>query len=678
MYRISQIAAKAKGLDDLWGPLFEVVLAILKVDAGTLMILESDCLVRKVARGLGEEIMKEPPIRRAQGGFSWQAAEAKKPVVAETLSPEKIASKAVAAGHFQSLVSIPMIARGQVVGVASVFTKEERHFTEEELNLFAMIANQAATAIVGIQASNLLQQNRRRVAELETLNQLSKSVATLFDFEETLFSTLAIIAKNFNAQTAFLGLFDHQDKLIKTAKPAYGLTDRQINDLRMRSDEGITGRAFCKGVPQMLCRPDDETETVFSRAGIAAKSILAAPLKVKSQTLGVIHIVSDKEDAFGEEDLTFFNLLSSQAAVVVNSAIDFRRVEEERKKDDALLGSIGEGVFAVDKNCRVIMLNRAGEAISEFLAEEVLGKNYGEVLTFFDKTKTPLDTCPLQKVLKSGKKESLSEIYLKKRSGEFFPAEISAAAIYDAEDKVIGSIVVFKDITKEMEVEQLKRELISIATHELRTPITGIKGYLDMVLAGDTGELPEETREVLTEMAAINQRLADLVDDLLNVGRIEDGRIEIRPQTFDLTVLINQTVSELKVQADKKKLQLIFEPKGALKVTADLERTRQVLINLIGNAIKYTPAGSVKVLLKDTGSFAEVRVKDTGIGMDAAQMKRLFEKFYRIKTEQTRQITGTGLGLWITKKLVEMMKGKIWAESEIGKGSVFVFTLPLA
>ena len=224
---------------------------------------------------------------------------------------------------------------------------------------------------------------------------------------------------------------------------------------------------------------------------------------------------------------------------------------------------------------------------------------------------------------------------------------------------------------------QLKKELISIATHELRTPITGLKGYLDMILAGDTGGVNPATKELLDEMVAINQRLADLVDDLLNVSRIEDGRIEVKPVKMNLNDTITDVVKEMKVQSDQKHLQLIFKPEEEVEVFADPDRLRQVLVNLIGNSIKYTKAGSVEVFIKK-GKTVEIHVKDTGIGMSEEQMSRLFEKFYRIKTEATRSITGTGLGLWITKKIVEMMNGTIKVNSVLDSGSDFEFTLPAA
>ncbi|MDO8686639.1 MAG: GAF domain-containing protein [Candidatus Berkelbacteria bacterium] len=655
------MASKAPNLDALWQPLFSEILKIMAVDAGTIMFLGEGLLIRKVARGMGEDIMNEPPIPEDKGGISWQAVHARKPVVENDLSKSHVASKALAAGQFHALITVPMMVRDQVVGVISIFARKERNFSGSDVNLFSVIANQSALAIISIQSTELLKENRKRLDEFSALNQISQSVATLFNFEETLLSIIATIAKQMNGDKGVLVLFDHNEKLLKAVKPAFNLTEGQVRDFRTRTDEGITGQAFCKGVPQIMETVDSVTSEVLKRANLQdVKSVLAAPLKVKSQTLGVLHIFSSKEKAFHNDDLRLFGILSSQAAVVVSSSYMYRQIEEERKKDESLLSSIGEGVLAVDTTDKIILLNKAGEKLTGYLHEEIINQNATSLL--------------------DGEKNGNKMI--KRRDGTAFPARISSAPIYDADDKVIGKIIAFSDMTHDLEVEQMKQELISIATHELRTPITGIKGYLDMVLEGDTGGVNDETKETIQDMAGITQKLADLVDDLLNVGRIEQGRIEVKPVPMDLGQFTSDIIKELSIQAKQKNLELVFQTPQIPQVKADPDRTRQILINLIGNAIKYTEKGSVTVSIETSKipnhpNSIITHVKDTGLGMSKEGQAKLFSKFYRVKTEKTRSITGTGLGLWITKKIVEMMGGKIWVESVEGKGSTFSFSLPV-
>lgn len=681
LYEISKIAAEAHDLPSLWEPLMKTVVKALHVDAGTFMTMEGDRLIRRIAIGMPSNVMHELPISARDGGVSWSVVKSRKPAVISDLETSQLASKILAKGGFHSLVTVPMIAHNQIIGVVSVFTFAKRDFSLEDINFMSAVANQAAIAIVSIRSTELLADNRKKMQELSALNELSRSISTVFNFEETLSSILALIVKMLRGDYGAITIFSHQTKLLSAVKPAYKLTPQQITDFRMRADEGITGRAFCKGVPQLNNILDEATAKVLSRAQITdVKSVIAAPLKVKSQTLGVIHVFSKVQNNFVDEDLRLFAILSSQAAVVVNSSYMYQEIEEERKKDSALLASISEGVLAVDKDKKIILLNSEGETLTGYLEEEVIGKTAEELLCFSDKNQTPLkpDHLPVDLVLKDGKPVTLSEVYLKKRHGQTFPAWVSSAAIRDADEKVIGAIVVFRDITRELDVEQMKRELVSIATHELRTPITGIKGYLDMIIQGDTGPVNADTKETIEEVVKINQRLADLVDDLLNVGRIEDGRIEVKPEPMDLGKLASEVVGELQIQAKDKKLELVDPKKSGVEVKADPERVRQVLVNLIGNAIKYTPAGKVEIVFEPKQTEVFCHIKDSGMGISPEEQKKLFNKFYRIKNEQTRTITGTGLGLWITKSLIEMMGGKIHLASAPGKGSDFCFSLPAA
>ena len=231
------------------------------------------------------------------------------------------------------------------------------------------------------------------------------------------------------------------------------------------------------------------------------------------------------------------------------------------------------------------------------------------------------------------------------------------------------------------EVDQMKDEFISMASHELRTPVTGIRGYISMMLDGSFGAISEVVRKNLTLVLGSAERLAILVDDLLNVSRIEQGRMKTNQAPTEITKIIKDILSELKVQSDQKKLALIFKPfaKELPLISIDSDRLKQVLINLVGNSIKYTVKGSVEVIVdaKNNGKSLSIKIKDTGIGMSAKARARLFEKFYRVQDEKTKNITGTGLGLWITKQIVELMAGSIFIDSIEGVGTQVTIEFPV-
>ncbi|OIO07379.1 hypothetical protein CO115_02145 [Candidatus Falkowbacteria bacterium CG_4_9_14_3_um_filter_36_9] len=230
------------------------------------------------------------------------------------------------------------------------------------------------------------------------------------------------------------------------------------------------------------------------------------------------------------------------------------------------------------------------------------------------------------------------------------------------------------------EVDKMKDEFISVASHELRTPVTGIRGYISMILEGSMGKTNKRITDSLKLVEDATKRLAVLIDDLLNVSRIEQGRMKIISKPVNIKNIIEDTIKELKIQADEKNLSLKFitHDNNFPLINIDNDRLKQVLINLIGNAIKYTPQGSVKIITEEKDNkILELRIKDTGIGMSTDDRERLFEKFYRVQNERTKNITGTGLGLWITKRLVELMGGKIKVDSIENIGTQVTLVWPI-
>lgn len=241
-------------------------------------------------------------------------------------------------------------------------------------------------------------------------------------------------------------------------------------------------------------------------------------------------------------------------------------------------------------------------------------------------------------------------------------------------------VCAISDITEQERLDQLKNEFVSMVSHELRTPLTSIKGYVDMVIDGEAGTTNTEQDMYLHIVRSNTDRLINLVNDLLDISRIESGKITLRLSDVPLQEVVRSVILSLKKQLDAKDMNPTIDmPEKPVMVSADRDRITQVLFNLLSNACNYSPRGaSVNIKLVKTDNQVQVDITDTGIGISPEDQARIFTRFYRVDNSMTRQVGGTGLGLHVAKSIIEMHGGRIWVRSEVGKGSTFSFTLPMA
>lgn len=354
--------------------------------------------------------------------------------------------------------------------------------------------------------------------------------------------------------------------------------------------------------------------------------------------------------------------------------------EEERAKDSALLGSLGEGIVVLDKNGTIVKANPMAESLTGWKAAEMRGKNWDELVPLEDENgkRVPIADRASQKVLETKKVFANDKYYYVRKDGKKFPVGTTAAPVL-VKGKVIGVIKVFRDITREKYIDKAKSEFVSLASHQLRTPLSSIKWFSEMLLHGDAGELAKEQKEFVNNIFLSNERMIDLVNSLLNISRIESGRIIVDPVPTDVGQLVRELIKELEVKIKEKNMQMavsVYE--NMPKINLDPKLIRQVYMNLLTNSIKYTPAGGrivVMISIKDKEILSQI--SDNGYGIPKREQERVFQKFYRGENVVKVEIDGTGLGLYLVKAIVESSGGKIWFESEEGKGTAFWFTLPL-
>jgi PAS domain S-box-containing protein len=354
------------------------------------------------------------------------------------------------------------------------------------------------------------------------------------------------------------------------------------------------------------------------------------------------------------------------------------------ENSDFLLNAIQDGVVMVDRGGLVRVFNPAAAVITGWPAEEALNLDYRTVMQLInDKNEVMTEaTHPFAQVLASGQSVRASHAWIATRRGRPLPISLIVSPLSDGS----GVVGVFRDVTKETQEEQALSDFISTASHEMRTPLAAIEGYLALALNPKTSQVDANARQYLQKASASTKHLGDLFRDLLTSSKAEDGRLISYPSVVDIGELLEQITDGSRLRAQEKKLELAYSISGdaghgkAVRplyfAYADPNRIREVLENIIDNAIKYTEAGGIQVRLTGDNRIIQVQVTDTGIGIAAEDIPHLFQKFYRVDNSTTRTIGGTGLGLYICKKIIELYNGRIWAESHPGTGSTFFINLP--
>jgi two-component system sensor histidine kinase VicK len=352
----------------------------------------------------------------------------------------------------------------------------------------------------------------------------------------------------------------------------------------------------------------------------------------------------------------------------------------EEEKVSSILRNVGDGVFVVDSNRNIIVFNSKAEEISGFERLEVIGKRYDTILKFIDeKDETKINSRFIEEVINTGKNKGMPpNTILIRKDGSKVPVADGAAPLKDGRGNVIGCIVVFRDMTKEREVDRAKNEFISLASHQLRAPMTGIQWVVERFLKKETN-LSERGKDYLKDIHTSSIRLSELVDSLLNVARIESaGGIAVVPEKLDLIKFFEDYIGELAPLLEKKNLTLEFKdcPKS-LEIVSDPRVLRNVLQSIVSNAIEYTPEGGSIYISVEKDNNVVIKIKDTGIGIPANEQSKMFEKFHRAENAKVMKTGGTGLGLYIAKKAIEALGGKIDFTSQQDKGTTFRIEFPI-
>jgi PAS domain S-box-containing protein len=486
----------------------------------------------------------------------------------------------------------------------------------------------------------------------------------------------------FNVQGIYQKYMVRISSLLESSSVGLFLYEPATQELVRRATMGEA-----KADPERVAITDNAlTARAFVGRRRLAKSIesgrasLAIPIMHHSKTLGVIVVGRENSD-YGEHEARLLGLVATRLAVLVENAALFHEVNARRERWEAVFRFTDEGIIIFDREAKIVGFNPASVAITQYTVGEALGQSFTRIVKTVSVEGTDMaNVSPIKRALQEGVTITKSEQLVEARTGDRLWTEISYSPIFDDAGNVTSGIAIIRNTQKDREVEEIKSDFISIVSHELRTPLTAIKGFLSMVLKRDFGELSDKQSHFLSRVYQSNQRMIDLVEDLLESSHIESGKINLTINPVAMEGIIAEVVAEEAGKAAAKQMLIKVNRRQRLPlVLADETRLHQILVNLVDNAIKYSlPDAEVKIDFKIRGDELVTTVTDQGVGITSSQFDRLFTKFGRIYNPMSIQAGGTGLGLYIVKNLVESHGGRVWVTSREGQGSRFSFSLPIA
>jgi PAS domain S-box-containing protein len=473
-----------------------------------------------------------------------------------------------------------------------------------------------------------------------------------------------------------------------SATSSYGLSDALVREIEPLIDRGLpefesTIFAPGPGAPATSGEKPSgpwglEALGRSAQASLAPLHMVSLPLRRGKELVGMLclfHPEATPELLADHPGVT--DIIINQVDVVIQNTRLLERLWEEKRWLEAVIRNSADGILILDRECRVLGFNQAMTRLTGYRVGEVLGKTCRQVMPLV--SPKGIDYCAMVCPLVCdgvSERPPVTEAVLTDRHGQTVPVELTHAFIKDEDGAPLGSVISARDIRARREAEELQSTFLSVISHELQTPIAIIKGYADLLSEPDQTLPPDTMRQKMATIAAEADRLSKMVENLLYASRIQAGGLKLNPEPVALALLAQHVVQRLDSLSPIHTVRALV-PTDLPSVLADYDRLEEVLVNLVENAIKYSPkGGQVEISARTTSDEVIVSITDEGIGVAEEDRDRLFERFSRLDSRLVRQMKGTGLGLFICKSIVEAHGGRIWAEQASGGGSRFSFSLP--
>jgi PAS domain S-box-containing protein len=507
-----------------------------------------------------------------------------------------------------------------------------------------------------------------RVRQRDTLIEITRAITSELDLNAVLRLIVQNAVEVLNGHAGLVALEENAERY--HIYQTYGVPAPLLNQLNPTLQKASS-------VDEARALLERNLTAIAREFGLGLWQIVSLPLRVRNESLGRLYVFRTV-GGFSPNDRAVLQMFADQAAIAVHNAQLYAAMNAEKRRLDAVLEFSADGVIIMDAAHRITTFNQALERITDLDGEDVAGHTFEDVVRLENKragltlAEAEANGWPILET----KGPLMLEADIVRADGKRIGVEIYFTALFAADGKLAGIVADFHDISRFREADQMKSTFMSVVSHELKTPVAIIKGYASTLNRPDAKWDESLVRDGLSVIEEESDRLTELIDDLLDASRVEAGGLKLTPVELDIDALVTDVIKKMKPQVKTHKLAADVPPDLPL-VYADEARIVQVLRNFITNAVKYSPEGkTIRVSSRTTPTEVIITVTDQGSGISAEDQKNLFERFHRVDNALTRKTQGAGLGLFISRAIIEGHKGRIWVESDGKHGSAFSFSLP--
>jgi PAS domain S-box-containing protein len=666
-YRIAEILGSPLSLAETLDALAEAAAEALGAESALVLEPRGDHLSLAGSHGVPEALRAALEEGLPADATPFRTAAEEERIVSSTSLADDDrfddAARALLHEHgYEALLAAPVQRSGSPNASAVVLFRSEVSFSDDDLALARHLSRAARGAL---ERSELYEQERRARGVSQRLATLGARLVTDLDPAVVLDEVVREAPELVDGDAAAVRLLEGEELVVRAAA---GPGAAALRGTRASSGAGLLGDAAQSRQPAGV---EDARATPQLGRGdpLLAESMAAAiaiPMAAPTGGLyGVLTVYAETPRAWRPDEVQALVALAAMTSAALSNAELYQRVAEEKERSDAILGNIADGIVAVDRDGRIVLWNSMAEQITGVPAAEALGRRVSDAL---------------QRELSAGDDDVPAgerQVAIA-RGGKDVWLSLTEAVMRDASGEVIGRIFAFRDISSERAVEQMKSDFVATVSHALRTPLTSIYGFAETMLRRDLDFGEDERATFLGYIASESERLIRIVDDLLSVARLDAGTLGVGLVPTDVAAVVREAVARFASTLDGRHRFEVDLPEGGLTATADPVRLAEVLQHLVDNAIKYSPdGGTVTISGRRKTDTVEIRVADEGVGIPAADQPRIFTKFFRVH-EGAELTDGPGIGLFLARGLLAAMNGRIAVESEEGKGSSFLFELPVS